>query len=255
MPSIVISYFLKDVRGNFFKNWYTFSMNIEKKKAYLHYLKNFVTKERQEKIKSVLALRTRHVTVALEDVCHSQNVAAIMRTCEAMGLQDMYAIEVDKTIDIKTNVARGSIQWMNLYRYHKEKYEDPLLTCIQDLKQKGYTVVATSPHASKKLSDLPIDKKIAFVFGTENFGLSDQALQAADEQIALPQYGFVESFNVAVAAALCVYDVVTRLRASQISWHMSPEELFEAEIAWMEHSIERSHILKTVFLDQYKAPL
>lgn len=226
-------------------------MNTEKKQAYLHYLKKFVTKERQEKIKEVLALRTRHVAVALEDVCHSQNVAAIMRTCEAMGLQDMYAIELDKTIDIKTNVARGSIQWMNLHRYQPHRYESPISSCIQDLKKAGYTVVATSPHAKKTLSELPIDKKLVFMFGTENTGLSKQALEAADESIRLPQYGFVESFNVAVSAALCVYDVVTRLRASDIQWCMTPEELFEAEITWMEQSLERPQLMKAAFLRLY----
>ncbi len=227
-------------------------MNTKKKQAYLHYLEKFVTKERQEKIKQILALRTRHVTVAIEDVSHSQNVAAIMRTCEAMGLQDTYAIELEKTIDVKTNVARGAIQWMNLHRYQSHAHDNPTLACIKDLQARGYLVAATSPHATKKLSELPIDKKIAFVFGTEATGLSDCALQAADERIALPQYGFVESFNVSICAALCVYDVVTRLRASSIAWQLTPEEQFELEIEWMEHSVERAQILKNVFLQQYQ---
>lgn len=227
-------------------------MNTEKKTAYLHYLKKFVTKERQEKIKEILALRTRHVTVALEDVSQSQNVAAIMRTCEALGLQDMYAIERNHTIDVKSKVARGAVQWMHLHRYQQREHADPALACIKALQEKGYTVVATSPHATKKISELPIDKKIAFVFGTEITGLSDEALAAADEQIALPQYGFVESFNVSVSAALCLYDVVTRLRTSAIKWHLTPEEFFELELEWMEHSVERPELMKAAFLRTYQ---
>ncbi len=227
-------------------------MNTKKKLAYLHYLKKFVTKERQEKIKEVLALRTCHITIALEDVAQSQNVAAIMRTCEAMGLQDLYAIEQDKALDIKTNVARGAVQWMNLHRYQAHSYEDPTLACIKDLQAKGYLVAATSPHATKMLSELPIDKKVAFVFGTENIGLSDKALEAADERISLPMYGFVESLNVSVCAALCLYDVVTRLRASDIPWQLTAEETLATEIAWMEHSTDRPEILKNVFLQQYQ---
>ncbi len=223
-------------------------MNKEKKLAYLHYLKKFVTKERQEKIKEILLLRTRHVTIALEDVAQSQNVAAIMRTCEAMGLQDAYSIERETVIDIKTNIARGAIQWMTLHRYQLKNYSNPTLACIENLQKQGYTVVATSPHATKKLSDIPVDKKIAFVFGTEISGLSDEALAAADERVSIPQYGFVESFNVAVSAALCLYDITTRLRASIIHWQLTPEEQFDLELEWMEHSVERPELMKAAFL-------
>jgi tRNA (guanosine-2'-O-)-methyltransferase len=227
-------------------------MNTEKKLAYLHYLKKFVTKERQERIKEILTLRTRQVTIALEEVSQSQNVAAIMRTCEAMGIQDASSIERDKSIDIKTNIARGAIQWMTLHRYQLKNYADPTVACIQDLQKKGYTVVATSPHATKKVSDLPIDRKIAFVFGTEISGLSDKALAAADERISIPQYGFVESFNVAVSAALCLYDITTRLRASTIPWQLTSEEQFDLELEWMEQSVERPELMKAAFLKTYE---
>ncbi len=227
-------------------------MNNEKKLAYLHYLKKFVTKERQEKIKEILVLRTRHVTIALEEVSQSQNVAAIMRTCEAMGLRDAYSIERDSAIDIKTNIARGAIQWMTLHRYQMKNYANPTLVCIQNLQKKGYLVVATSPHATKKLSDIPVERKIAFVFGTEISGLSDKALAAADERISIPQYGFVESFNVAVSAAICLYDVTTRLRASDIPWQLSEQEKFDLELEWMEQSVERPELMKAAFLKTYQ---
>jgi tRNA (guanosine-2'-O-)-methyltransferase len=227
-------------------------MNNEKKLAYLHYLKKFVTKERQEKIKEILPLRTRHITIALEEVSQSQNVAAIMRTCEAMGLQDAYSIERDTAIDIKTNIARGAIQWMTLHRFQLKNYADPTLACIQKLQKEGYLVVATSPHATKKLSDIPVNKKIAFVFGTEISGLSDKALTAADERISIPQYGFVESFNVAVSAALCLYDVTTRLRVSTIPWQLTFQEMFDIELEWMEQSVERPELMKAAFLKIYE---
>lgn len=228
-------------------------MNTQKKLAYRTYLAQFVTKERQKKIKEVLALRTRHITVALEDVCNSQNVAAIMRTCEAMGLQEMYAIEMEKSaIDVKTNVARGAIQWMQLSRFRMKDYENPSLACIKKLKEEGYKVIATSPHATTMLSELPIDHKIAFLFGTENDGLTEAALQAADDCIALPQYGFVESLNVAVSAALCLYDAVGRLRASSTPWGLSEQEAFDLEIAWMERSLDRPVLMRELFFAQYK---
>lgn len=227
-------------------------MNNEKKLAYLHYLKKFVTKERQERIKEILSLRTRHVTIALEEVSQSQNVAAIMRTCEAMGLQDAYSIERDTAIDIKVNVARGAMQWMTLHRYKIKDHTNPTLACIQRLQKEGYLVVATSPHATKKVSDLPIDKKIAFVFGTEISGLSDLALAAADERISIPQYGFVESFNVAVSAALCLYDVTTRLRTSTVLWQLTEQEKFDLELEWMEQSVERPELMKAAFLRTYE---
>jgi len=225
-------------------------MNIEKKAAYLHYLKNFVTKERQEKIKQILASRTRYVTVALEDVSHSQNIAAIMRTCEAMGLQDLYAIELESTIDIKTKVARGSVQWMDLFRYKARQHANPTLACMAELRAKGYTVVATSPHATKSISEIGLDKKLAFVFGTEITGLSDEALAAADERVTIAQYGFVESLNVSVSAALCVYEVMKKLRSSCLPWRLTPEEIFDLEVQWMEKSVERPELMRACFLNQ-----
>ncbi len=225
-------------------------MNKEKKLAYFDYLKKFVTLERQKKIESVLALRTRHITVALEDVSNSQNVAAIMRTCEAMGLQEMHVMELEHQVEIKPNVARGAIQWMEVYKYQKNKEsgETPAAACVQALRQKGYTIIATSSHVTQTVSDLSVDKKYAFLFGTEHSGLSDEAFSLADQSITIPQYGFVESYNVAVAAALSLYDSVTRLRASDVAWHLSEDDLFDVHIAWLERSVDRPEILRKMFL-------
>lgn len=223
-------------------------MDTQKKLAYLDYLQKFVTKERQKKIKEVLKLRTKHITIVLEDVCNSQNVAAIMRTAEAMGLQQMYAIELGSELDVKSNVARGAIQWMELHRYQKKDFDSPVASCIKALRDQEYVIIATSPHATKKIEDLSIDKKYAFLFGTENTGLSEQAFACADESITLPQYGFVESYNVAVAAALCLYQSVGRLRSSNAAWQLQPDDLLDVEISWLERSLDRPEIIKNNFL-------
>ncbi len=228
------------------------SMNIQKKLAYLHFLKKFVTPARQEKILHLLPQRTRHVAAVLEDVSQSHNAAAVLRSCEALGVQNVYAIEQHHPLELKQKISQGAAKWLTLIRFSHQEYMDPLTACISTLKEQQYTVIGTSPHATKTLQQVAITGKVALMFGTEETGLSSAAIAACDDLIALPQYGFVESLNVSVCAALCLYDLTTRLRSSTIDWHLSPQEQAELELHWLELSLEHPQALKNRFLQEYQ---
>ena len=89
------------------------------------------------------------------------------------------------------------------------------------MKQNGYRIVATTPHKNdKSLEDLSLDKKMAFVFGTEMHGLSEGAIQMADEYVRIPMVGFTESYNISVSAALVLYTLTQKLRKSTINWQL-----------------------------------
>ena len=226
-------------------------MNTKKKLAYLHFLKRFVTHARQEKILHLLPQRTRYVAAVLEDVSQSHNASAILRSCEALGIQNVYSIEQNHPLQMKEKISQGSAKWLTLSRFCNQGANDPLAECISALKAQQYTVIGTSPHATKTLREIPLDTKIALIFGTEDDGLSPEAIKACDDLVSLPQYGFVESLNVSVCAALCLYDLTTRLRASSVAWQLSHDDQERLEIDWLENSVENPAALKKRFLEEY----
>lgn len=227
-------------------------MNTKKKLAYLHFLKKFVTHARQEKILHLLPQRTRYVAAVLEDVSQSHNASAILRSCEALGVQNVYSIEQDHPLQMKEKISQGAVKWLTLSRFCNQITNDPLFECVAALKAQHYTIVGTSPHATKTLGEISLDTKIALMFGTEDEGLSPEALRACDDLVRLPQHGFVESLNVSVCAALCLYDLTTRLRASSIDWQLSQDEQERLEIDWLENSVENPAALKQRFLEEYQ---
>jgi tRNA (guanosine-2'-O-)-methyltransferase len=212
-------------------------------KPLITYLSQFVTPDRLAKIQTLVALRTRYITVALEDVHQSHNASAIVRSCEAFGLQDIHCVTGKNKFDVKNTVASGASKWLTLQE-HKTSQD-----CIASLKQAGYKIVATSPHATKTLEAINLDQKIALLFGTEQEGLTQQTIDQADELIKIPMSGFTESFNVSVSVALCVYSLSTRLRASDVVWQLNQQEQEILLLEWLKKSIERSDLLEKRFLD------
>lgn len=229
-------------------------MNKNIKKELLHYFAQFVTKNRQEKIKRILPLRTRRVGIVLEDIYQSSNTSAILRTADGLGVQDVHCIEGRNPFDVNAGISLGAAKWLTVDRYRTEENQTNNATkeCIDSLKQDGYKIVATSPHATQSISDLPIEDKTMFLLGVEDEGLTEQAIDLADEVVQIPMYGFVESFNVSVSAALCLYDFTTRLRNSDVSWQLSEEEMLDLEIDWMRNSVENADALERRFFEDQK---
>src|SRR4051812_9389585 len=110
----------------------------------LQYLLQFISNERKERFDTVLNLRTRHITVALENTTDSHNTTAVMRTCECLGIQEMHIIEKDRPYKTAKNVANGAYKWMEVNKYSESANNAE--TCISTLKKRGYKIVATSPH-------------------------------------------------------------------------------------------------------------
>jgi tRNA (guanosine-2'-O-)-methyltransferase len=105
--------------------------------------------------------------------------------------------------------------------------------CIDHLKSQGYSIVATTPHTDDVLLDeLPIDKPVALIFGTEGDGISDIVRENADAFMRIPMYGFTESFNISVSAAVCLNVLSSKLRKQEIDWHLSPEEKLALKLEW-----------------------
>lgn len=206
------------------------------KQELLAELEQFLTPSRIEKFRAILANRTRHFTVAVENIFQSHNASAVMRSCDCFGVQDLHVIANHNKYKLSKDVAMGAEKWVDMHSYYKK--ENNTQDCIDHLKAEGYQIVATTPHTNDVLlPDFDITKKSAFFFGTEISGLSDIVLDQADAFVRIPMYGFTESYNISVSAALVLHDVVTRLKRSDVNWALSEEELLDKKIDWSVKSI------------------
>lgn len=210
-------------------------------KELIEYLSNFVSDNRNQLFAEIIQWRTRYVTVALEDIFQSQNASAVLRTCDCFGIQDVHIIENSNIYDINPDVALGSNQWLNMFKYNEAKNNTAYT--INHLKKQGYRIVATTPHTEDvELNDFDLSKgKIALLFGTELRGLSNEALEMADEYVKIPMFGFTESFNISVSAAIMLHSLTNRLRNSlTINWHLNEKEKEQILIEWYKNTIKDS---------------
>lgn len=219
------------------------------KKLY-EYLSKFATEQRMEKFESVIQERTRYLTIVVENVYQPHNASAVLRSAECFGVQDVHIIENSNKYNPSADISLGAHQWLSLTRHSKT--ENNSLSCIQDLKKNGYRIVATSPHKNDCLiSEIDLSKgKIALFFGTEIDGLSDTILNEADEFVKIPMYGFTESFNISVSAAISMYELMKRLRESKIEWRLTAAELLALKLDWIKESVKSSDLLEKEFRKQ-----
>jgi tRNA (guanosine-2'-O-)-methyltransferase len=218
------------------------------KKKLATYLEKFVTQNRKDLINEILEYRTRYITVVLEDIYQSQNASAVLRTCECFGIQDVHIIENKNKYVINPDVTLGANKWINIIKYRGK--ENIIKTAINSLKSKGYRIVATTPDKNNKpLKDFDLEKgKAAILLGTELTGLSDEILNLSDEFLNIPMYGFTRSFNISVSAAIILYHLMSELRTSKISWHLTEPEKQDIKIKWLKQSIKKSDIIEDSFI-------
>lgn len=206
------------------------------------YLSQFVTENKKTKIARVLENRTRHITLALENIFQSHNASATLRTCELLGVQDIHVIEHNNAYSVSCGVARGSAKWVTLRKYGK-KNTDNTAACYENLRSSGYKIYAASPHKDGFTPDtLPLYEKAAVIFGTEEEGLTDYALSQADGFFMIPMYGFTESFNVSVSVGIAFSRLIERLRASDINWGLTEEEKAQLTLDWYRRIVKRSDL-------------
>ena len=207
-------------------------------KNYTEYLEQFVTEKRKELFKKVLRERTRHFTVAIEDIFQPHNASALVRTCDIFGVQDMHVIESKYKFYASRLVAKGAQKWIDFSMYN-QKDTNNTLNCIAALREKGYKIIATTPHnESCLLQDFDVTQKSAFFFGVEKEGLSKDVMDNADGFLKIPMVGFTESLNISVAAAIILQNMNEKLKTSTVNWQLSELEKSEIYQDWLEKTIK-----------------
>lgn len=196
----------------------------------LEYLRPFVSDHKWSLFEEIVAKRTRRVTVVLEDLYQSHNASAVLRTCDCFGIQDVHIIENRNAWTTHKDIERGSTKWLTLHRYNDGDQNTE--ACLDQLAARGYALVATTPKAKMTLEDLPVDRPLALIFGTEKEGISETAIQRSQYQCRIPMYGFTESFNISVAAAVCLHFLRHRLDSSDIDTSLTADETQELLTEW-----------------------
>ncbi|MEM5948412.1 RNA methyltransferase [Spirochaetia bacterium 38H-sp] len=211
--------------------------------ALTEYLKQYVTSERLARMEEILSLRTRYIVLGLENIYHPHNANAVLRTCDAMGVQDIHIIEDANRFSPSDGVALGTSKWLSLYRYKSAE------TAIAELRKSGYRIIATTPHHNPTpLEEVDIEAgPCVFFFGGEVSGLREVVLDNADEYLAIPMYGFVESLNISVSAGMVLQSVVSKLRKSSVDWRLSDYEREELLLDWLRKSIRNVDAIEKRF--------
>ena len=215
----------------------------------ISYYSELITAERLQKMNTVLRNRTRYISVALENIFQPHNASAVLRSCDAFGIQDVHIIENSNRFSSNSAVDMGTSQWLTLQRYREKK--NNTIHVIEAFKDQGYRVVATSPHADDiDLEEFDLTRgKAVFLFGTELDGLTPEAMEAADEYVKIPMFGFVESFNISVCVALTLHRLVLSLHESELDWHLSEHEQMILLHKWLKNSIRKPELHDDILMN------
>lgn len=216
-------------------------MNLTKNQKELLLLKliSFISDNKKALFDQIIQNRTRYLTLVLEDIYQPQNASAVLRTADCFGIQDVHIIENRNEYFINPEVALGASKWLSIHRYNEA--ENNTLQVIRKLKTEGYRIVATMPHKSDiSLYDMDMNQKTALFFGTELNGLSTVVQEHADLFVKIPMYGFTESYNISVSAALCIQELNKKMRTEDIDWKLSEPDQLDIMLGWAKAVVKES---------------
>lgn len=209
-------------------------------------MSQFISENKIQRFEEVLNFRTRYITVVLEDIFQPQNASAVLRTAECLGIHDIHIIEQANKYEMNPDVVVGSSKWIQVKKYNKA--ENNSMDCFNQLRSKGYQIVATSPHENNFTAEnLDLNKPVALVFGNEKDGISDFTKKNADAFITIPMFGFTESYNISVSAAISLYVLVNRVHKEIEGWNLTEDEKKIVKYKWMKKVIKSFDLLETEF--------
>jgi tRNA (guanosine-2'-O-)-methyltransferase len=173
-------------------------------------LEPLLTEQRRTRIDAVLAERTRSVVPVLDGLYDPHNVAAVLRSADSFGAQEVHIIEGEEPLLASQRVTQGADKWLDVVRHR-----DPR-ACVRGLKSRGYSVFAAMMDGTTTPEQIATMPRVALVFGAEKTGVSEAVQELCDGRYTIPMRGFSQSLNVSVAAALTLY-TATRGRGGDLS--------------------------------------
>jgi len=215
-------------------------------------MRTHISDSRMEKILSVSRDRTRYLTLVLSGIFYTQNISAVVRSCDCFGIQDLYVTGNSPSTHINKHVAQGAYNWVDIHRL-TDKPEEQVLS---NLKKQGYRIVVTLPESDAvSLPDFDLTAgKTAVVMGNERDGISEAVRHAADEYLTIPMTGFSQSLNISVSAAVILSELSMKLRTSELNWQLDDYELTDLQYRWMKNSVKRGRQIEEEYLVRLKHP-
>lgn len=222
----------------------------EQKQQLIERLGSTLSEERRCKIHAVACQRTFHLAMVLEDIYQPHNASAVLRSCDCFGVQRVHAIEKRNTFTKNPNISLGAEKWIDFQRWRDTT------ACLSAVKQEGYQLVAlTLSEKAVPLSEVSVERPMALCIGTEETGLSVEAHTLVDVHAFMPMYGFTQSFNLSVCAALCLQTVTQRLHESGVHYRLSTNESIDLELRWLLEDIGYSWKIVVEFCKSHNLPV
>ncbi len=195
-------------------------------------LLELLTEERRKKLLEKVKLRTKFITLVIEDVYQPHNASAILRTADAFGIQEVIVIERENKFEPSKGVSLGAEKWIEIKRFKKAK------EAFDYLKSLNYKILVTVPPKKGvdfiSLENFYPQERIALVFGSELKGVSDFWFKAKDNFLTIPIRGFVESFNVSVSVGIILYDLTQKLKNKK-DFYLSPKDQEKLLKNWLKN--------------------
>jgi len=192
-------------------------------------LEPLVLPERVARLRAVLSGRLSSVTVVLDRPHDPHNGSAVLRSCDAFGVQTVHVLASAEAFSISRNVAQGAQRWVDVVTH-----DDPD-TLVSALRSQRYRIALTHPEGECDLADLPRLERVALLMGNEHDGVLPALAAAADCRLRIPMRGFVESLNMSVSAALTV-QAATAGRPGDLT----PEEADNVYARWLRATVPRA---------------
>lgn len=181
--------------------WFSYGDQVVGPDTIVEALLPHISQRRRIEMETVLDSRTRNVAVVVDGMVDLGNVSAIMRSAEAFGVQSIHAIDTSDVFKRSRRTSRGADKWLDRYRWESS------IECLKSLRRDEYTVLlADAAQDATDLSDAELTGRIAWVFGNERDGVSNDTRELVDEVVRIPMDGFVESLNVSVAASIVLHE-------------------------------------------------
>ncbi len=172
-----------------------------------------MTPERTEKLIKVLSKRQSNLTVVMENVQDPHNISAVLRTCDAVGIQDVYIVttKIPRHKKFGYKSSSSALKWLTIHEF------DDLATCVAQLR-KNFTKILTTHLSSDavQLYDIDFTESVALVFGNEHAGVTEEFRALADGNFIIPQMGIIQSLNISVACAVSIYEA---MRQKMVAGH------------------------------------
>ena len=215
------------------------NLSLEELRERIDYLSSFLLESRTDTLTRALDMRTEYITVMTENMFHAQNASAIVRHCEAFGVQNIHTVEELCPFLPNLNIALGTDKWIDINRHATTA------DAIKALREQGYRIIATTPHHKSCTPEtFDVTKgKFALVFGTEKTGVSKEILDEADEYLQIPMCGMVDSLNVSASAAILIYMLSQRMRLECNDWQLSKEKHTRTLYDWYRFAVRDSEAL------------